>query len=269
VHAVTGFKYFLLVFYIFCFSILAGCQVDLNSKVTENDANEIMDVLYAEGIVASKSTLDQKIWKVTVKEEDLPLALRVIREHGLPREVFTNTGELFRKEGLVSSPSEERIRYVHAISQELARTLSQIDGVIVARVHPVIPFNDPLAEHIKPSSVSVFIKHQRDANLQILGPAIRNLVLRSVEGLSENNISLTFVPTAAVSRPAPLIAEPVFGWEWVLIGVLSLLLTIAISFLAFIYIQQKKMGKRPIAFAVSENIGLAAMVSSMFSKSNR
>jgi len=179
--------------------LLCSCKSQLYSRVSERDANEILATLYSAGIRADKSTRDEKSWSVLVEEGELQHALQLLSEHGLPREPFANTGDLFRKKGLISTPSEERIRYIYAVSQELSNTLSQIDGVITARVHPVIPANDPLATRIRPASAAVFIKHRHDANLQAMAPAIKNLVMGSIEGLQYENIALTFV----ASEPSP------------------------------------------------------------------
>ena len=176
------------------FPLLSACRAELYSRVSERDANEILATLYGAGIEAYKHTSDSKVWSVEVGESELQQALQIVAARGLPREQFTNTGEVFKKEGLISTPSEERIRFIYALSQELGRTLSEIDGVVAARVHPVIPANDPLASRIRPSSASVFIKHRPNANLQALAPTIKNLVMRSIEGLEYENISLTFVP---------------------------------------------------------------------------
>jgi type III secretion protein J len=184
----------------FAVALLCGCKSELYERLDERDANEILATLYSAGIHASKSTRDEKSWSVEVEESELPGALQIVAEHGLPREQFANVGDLFKKEGLVSTPSEERIRYIYAVSQELSNTLSQIDGVIVARVHPVIPANDPLATQIRPSSASVFIKYRRDANLEAMAPPIKNLVMRSIEGLQYENISLTFVAAEDFTR---------------------------------------------------------------------
>lgn len=227
--------------------VLAGCKVDLQSRLAEEDANELVDVLYAEEIGAAKVREDEGLWTVRVEEAELQRAIRTMRSHGLPRQSFTSMGDLFKKEGMISSPSEERIRYVYAVSQELSRTLSQIDGVTAARVHPVIPFNDPLAERVKPSSVSVFIKHRREANLQVLGPAIKNLVLRSIEGLRDDSISLTFIPSAAVTPAPPPVDKPQAGWQNTLIGVLGVLLAATASALAYLGMRKRPGGG--VAFA--------------------
>jgi type III secretion protein J len=180
---------------------LCSCKSELYGHLDERDANEMLAVLFSAGIHADKTTPDEKTWTVEVADHELPAALRIVATHGLPREQFVNVGEVFKKEGLISTPSEERIRYIYAVSQELSNTLSQIDGVIVARVHPVIPANDPLATEIRPSSASVFIKYRRDADVEALAPPIKNLIMRSIEGLHYENISLTFVPAEKTAEP--------------------------------------------------------------------
>lgn len=179
---------------------LCSCKSELFERLDERDANEMLATLYSAGLHASKSTQDEKTWSVAIEEREMPAALRVLAEHGLPREQFATAGDLFKKEGLVSTPAEERIRYIYAVSQELSSTLSQIDGVIVARVHPVIPANDPLATQIRPASASVFIKYRRDADLEAMAPPIKNLVMRSIEGLTYENISLIFVAADGMPR---------------------------------------------------------------------
>jgi type III secretion protein J len=214
---------------------LCSCKSELYQRLDERDANEMLAVLYSAGIHADKSTRDEKTWTVEVSDRDLPAALQVVEEHGLPREQFASVGEVFKKEGLISTPSEERIRYIYAVSQELSNTLSQIDGVIVARVHPVIPANDPLATQIKPASASVFIKYRPDADVQALAPPIKNLIMRSIEGLQYENISLTFVPAEApkherAAPSAPATGGPVKAVVGSGVGMLLLLTLVGLGY---------------------------------------
>lgn len=237
--------------------LLSGCKSELFGHLGEADANAVLDALYSEGVVAEKVPRDRDVWAVEVAESDLQRALRVTQERGVPRERFATMGELFKKEGLVSSPSEERLRYIFAVSQELSSTLTQIDGVITARVHPVIPANDPLGERVKPASTSVFIKHHAQADVQKMAPAIRNLVSHSVEGLSPDNVSLTFFAAslprmAAATSPAS--SWPSFGRgggreAMVVLGVLGLLGVVA--FLADRWRRHRTRGRPPASATFS------------------
>ena len=193
---------------------LSGCQMDLYTKVKETDANDMLGALRAAGLDAHKKTSDGgKTWTLSVEESQLVAAMEVLRNEALPRERRSSLGDLFKKEGLISSPTEERVRFTFGIEQELAETVSKIDGVMVSRVHIVIPNNDPLARTTKPSSASVFVKHRRGADLATLVPAIKNLVVHAIEGLGYDQVTVTLVPGGRAAeqpdqRAAGLAAAP-------------------------------------------------------------
>lgn len=180
---------------------LAGCTIDLYSNLSEQDTNEIIAELSKAGIRASKNSPDGKTWTVRVAEGDMPRSIERLKAAALPREKRASMGELFQRDNLISTPSEERVRFVYAVSEELSRTLSQIDGVVTARVHVVIPANDPLATRVQPSSASVFIKHRANVDLQFLTASIKNLVVKSIEGLTFENVSVSFFPAAVTEEP--------------------------------------------------------------------
>lgn len=181
---------------------LAGCKVALYSNLKEQEANEIVAALSAEGIGAAKTKLEGSNWQVEVEEDRLSQALDVLRVQGLPAERYASMGEVFQKQGLVSTPSEERMRYIYAISQELSQTLRNVDGVVSARVHVVIPANDPLSEKIRPSSAAVFIKHRPDVDLRLLAPAVKDMVAHSIEGLTHDQVSLSLFEARRTSSAA-------------------------------------------------------------------
>jgi type III secretion protein J len=185
---------------------LSGCgsRVELFAAANEGEANEMLSVLLDAEIPASKAVTKAGI-AISVPQPDVAGALDLLRERGLPRERFDGMGGVFRKEGMISSPLEERARYIFALSQELSRTLSQMDGVVVARVHVVLPERGALGASVgTPASAAVFIKHRLQYNLDALRPQIRALVTHAIPGLADDQVSVALVPAQpAVQSTAP------------------------------------------------------------------
>ncbi|UPJ68437.1 type III secretion inner membrane ring lipoprotein SctJ [Bradyrhizobium sp. 191] len=178
---------------------LVGCKADLYTKVQEREANEMLAVLLKNGVDALRVAAKDGTITIQVEQTQIASAIDLLNGEGLPRHAFKSLGEVFSAAGLIASPIEERARYVYALSEELSRTISDIDGVISARVHVVLPKNDLLRRDTTPSSASVFIRHDSRANLSILLPQIKMLVANSIEGLSYDKVAVVFV---SVERPA-------------------------------------------------------------------
>ena len=188
--------------------LLAGCgrQVELMAAMPEGEANEVMAALQNAGISATKVPGKEGMVGLNIDADKVGRAVDLLREKGLPRERFAGMGQVFRKEGLISSPLEERARYLYALSQELGATLSQIDGVIIARVHVVLPERSATGEPAVPSSAAVFIKHQDGYSLETVQPLIRRLVTNSIPGLTADKVSIVLVnaqPASQLRKDAP------------------------------------------------------------------
>lgn len=185
--------------------LLAACgrKVELMTAIREPEANEIMAALRNAGVDADKQAGKEGLVSVSIPADEVGRAVDLLREKGLPRERFTGMGQVFKKEGLISSPLEERARYLFALSQELGATLSQIDGVTFARVHVVLPERTVSGEAAVPSSAAVFIKHQNGHDLESAQPLIRRLVTHSIPGLTSEKVSIVMIPAqpSRVSDP--------------------------------------------------------------------
>lgn len=187
--------------------MLAGCdrKAVLFSGLEERQANPVLAALMSNAIPCEKSPgAEENTWTVTLNSsKDFARAVEICQERGLPERVFKGVSETFRKTGMVSSPTEERIRFMDALSQDLSRTISEIDGVVSARVHVVLPNNDPFAKNTLPSSAAVAIRCRYDVDMTDVLPQIKNLVMNSIEGLAYEKIAVTVFrdsPAIVVAR---------------------------------------------------------------------
>ena len=173
--------------------LLAGCDKEstLHSGLPERQANLVMAALLDAGIDCHKSPGDEGTWNVSVVESRFADAVNLLEEKGLPRRNFNGVAEVFKKTGMISSPTEERIRFMDALAQDLSRTISGIDGVVDARVHVVLPENDPFARNTLPSSAAVAIRSRWDSDVTDLVPSIKGLVKNAIEGLAYEKIMVT------------------------------------------------------------------------------
>lgn len=190
--------------------LMASCaKVPLYSNLTEPEANEIMAHLMEKKIACTKLAGKEEAWILQVSPDDFPLAMQTLTAVGLPKEKFQKMGEIFQKSGLISSPTEERIRFISALSQEISSTLLQIDGVLSARVHVALPDNDPLSDKKTPPSAAVFIKYRPGYDIESATPDLKNLVTRSIEGLTFDNVELVMSQGSLVEPPPK---APVKHW---------------------------------------------------------
>lgn len=180
---------------IFLALALVGCKSELYSNLEEREANEMLAVLAKSGIVAKKTFSKKQNFVLTVDEGDMADAIQLLNRLGYPRDTYTDMGQVFQKDGLISSPLEERARYIYAVSQDLSDTLARVDGVIDAKVHVVLPETDVTGDIVKPPSASIFLKHQAEFNLQPFIPKIKLLVNKSIEGIDYQDISIALFPS--------------------------------------------------------------------------
>lgn len=221
-------------------SLLVACSgaVNLVSGLTEADANEVLGLLLKADISATKTTSKAGVG-IQVEAGSVSTAIDLLHRNGLPRERRSKLGDVFKKENLISSPLEERARYLYALSQELEQTLSSIDGVVTARVHVVLPERAGPLEASTPSSASVFLKFQKGYGVESVVVPVRALVANGIPGLSQDRVAVVLVPAAgaeAAGQAEPLskvlflrVGRESAGALWVLLSVLGMAVLIGIA----------------------------------------
>jgi len=205
----------------------AACsQQEVYGQLSERQVNEMVAVLRGAGLSADKARRDNNHFSLTTSSSDFPRAVELLHGAGYPRDRFDSLGEVFKKEGFVSTPLEERARFMHALSQELSSTIANIDGVIIARVHLAVPEKDALADKPRTAAASVFIKHRAGADLAPHLGRIKALVVNSIEGLPYEAVTVvTFPaeawPAAGVQTPTAA-ASPLRGLDVPLVALAAL-----------------------------------------------
>ena len=184
--------------------LLAGCdkEATLYSGLEERQANLVMAALLDADIGCHKTPGEEGTWNVMCSETKFAKAVNLLQRQGLPQRIHQGVGEVFKKTGMISSPSEERIRFMDALAQDLSKTISMIDGVVDARVHVVLPENDPFARNALPSSAAVAIRARWNSDIADLVPSVKALVKNAIEGLAYDKIQVTiFKDTAPSNHP--------------------------------------------------------------------
>lgn len=188
---------------------LTGCE---NQKVIVNDvpereANEMVVYLSSKDIAATKQPSPTTggamggastgaLWSIAVPEKQEVEAMAVLNRIGLPRKKTVSLLDIFAKSGLISSASEETIRYQAGLGAQIAGTIRKIDGVIDADVELSIPPEEaaiPTPGAVrKRATAAVFVKHQGildDPNSHLV-TKIKRLVSASVPGLDINDVTV-------------------------------------------------------------------------------
>ena len=224
----------------------------LFSGLTQEEGNEIYSLLLQVGIPAEKGS-DKTGTNISVPKALSSDALRILQAKGLPRDKRSSIGEVFKKESMISSPLEERARYLYALSQELEQTLMRMDGVLSARVHIVLPERTNPGEPLSPSSAAVFIKYDPRTSLPAYVPRIRELIFKSIPGISgdpHTSVSVAAVPSENLQENClpllwygPMAIHP--EDRWVFLTVTYLLLGLWMLSLALVWLQSRQTSDWP------------------------
>lgn len=189
--------------------ISAACSRQLETGLTEKEAQEVVVTLRQNGIEAATqmAAADKKgdsNWQVTVKggSDKVIAAWNILHESGLPREKVKGLDDVFANSGMIPTAGEEKARLLSGLSGELTHMLNSISGVVDAHVQIVLPDNSPLLEPNErvPTTASVLVRY-RGTQPPLKEDEIKRLVARGVEGLSPD--SVTVVLKREEDKPLP------------------------------------------------------------------
>lgn len=159
----------------------------LFSRLTTEDAGEIVAVLRDSGVPYRLTDNGTTVMVPDSRVHETRLALA---GQGLPRGGVVGF-EVFLETALGATDFDRQVRYNMALQGELTRTIREINGVLDARVHIVMPERRLFARDERPATASVFLQLRPGAQLsanQVRG--IAHLMARSVEGLEPENITI-------------------------------------------------------------------------------
>lgn len=181
-------------------ALATGClRQELVTGLEERESQEIIVLLQEHGLDGVREIVPQEraapTWTVSVRggEGNRVLAWKLLQENGLPREKVQGLGDVFAEQGMIPTSTQEKAKILVGLSGEMSRTLRSVKGVVDARVHVVLPEDNPLVDEedrAKPSA-AVLIKHHGDKPPLSQSDVLR-LVSKGVEGLKEDQIAVVF-----------------------------------------------------------------------------
>jgi flagellar M-ring protein FliF len=188
-----------------CMGLLAGVafygmQQDyrpLYSGLSPEDAGAVTGKLQARGVPFRLGAGGSSILVPTDQVAQLRLDLAV---EGLPSKA--KGFELFDEVNITATPFDQHVKYDRALQAELAKTISQVDPIVSARVHLVRPNQTPFIVEQKPATASVVLKLRPGTSLsRKTAVGITALVSRSVEGLVPDQVTLLDTNGRLLSAP--------------------------------------------------------------------
>jgi type III secretory pathway lipoprotein EscJ len=144
---------------------------------------------------------------------------------------------------MIPTASQEKARLLSGLNGEITRALDSLPDVGDARVQVVLPENTPLLDKSQQAqpTASVLLQY-RSAAPPLSELEIQNLVAKSVEGLTPNNVAVIFKRVAVQPIPTEVLG-PLSLSEWMEIGAVGLAIMAAITSLLVISVSTVRKRK--------------------------
>jgi type III secretion protein J len=190
--------------------LLSACKEDLYTALPEREANEMVAVLAAQGIVSSRERDQDGAYALRVEAADVPAAITVLRDQGYPREAFQTLGDVFNTDGAFSTPFEQHSRYLHAMNQELSATITAIDGIRSARVLVTAPQRERFDREPPRATAAVAIHYEAGQDIRAMLPQIKTLIAHALPNLDYDDVAVALFEAggpAVDTSPASRVAD--------------------------------------------------------------
>ena len=173
-------------------------RTTLYAALPEAEKARVVDALRNSGVDV---LLDPSTGDVIVPVADYHSSRMTLAAQGLPASVPDGYNAI-SDIPMGSSKSVENVRLKQSQEIELARSISEIEGLIAARVHLAIPEKSVFARASTPPSASVFVQMQGGRSLSSQQvEAIVHLVSSSVPFMAKDNVTVVDQHGNLLSRP--------------------------------------------------------------------
>lgn len=180
---VGGVLVLILFVVLFSTQLVPSGYAPLFTQLRPEDAGEIIAVLREQGVpyqVGERGT-------AILVPQDLVYETRLnLASQGIPRGGVVGF-EIFHDSPIGTTDFERMVRYQQALQGELVRTIRELDEVVDARVHIVLPERSLFIRDQRPATASVLL-HLRSPLRSEQVRGIAHLVARSVENLDPENV---------------------------------------------------------------------------------
>ncbi|QPB80933.1 EscJ/YscJ/HrcJ family type III secretion inner membrane ring protein [Proteus sp. GOKU] len=238
-------RYLLLALLCCLFPLLSGCKdQSLLTNLDQRQATEIQAVLQKHQITSTRKALGKGLFDISVKKEDMGVAIQILEEYQLPTLSRIEVTQLFPSDALVSSPQAEKARLISAIEQRLEQSLLTIDHIIDARVHVSYPISP--TERIIPTphaSALVFYEEGMLDNDQ-LSEDVRAFIHNAFNDMNEDNITVLLYPRNInkfniINNQLYQNSSDSFLSSWLFLSLLLMVIAIIITVLLIIFRRRK------------------------------
>ena len=174
-------------------------RTTLYASLPDSEKARVVDALTNAGVDVA---LDPTTGDVIVPVRDYHSSRMTLAAQGLPASIPDGYDSL-SDIPMGSSRSVESVRLKQIQEIELARSISEIEGLVTARVHLAIPEKSVFARASTPPTGSVFVQMENGRSLsrqQV--DAIVHLVSSSVPFMSKNDVTVVDQYGNLMSRPA-------------------------------------------------------------------